>query len=336
MQKLRYSLVAATIAAGFGSISSATAADYQVTVTNITNGIYFTPVIAAAHDPSARMFELTTEASPQLQAIAEGGDISGMSALLDSIGASVDASAGLLAPGASVTLNLTDTAAGSVLSLTSMLLPTNDGFVGIDSVSLPSGSNPVTLFARSYDAGTEANDELVGSGAPGEAGFPAPPPVVASGTGTGGTGVNASVEGFVHIHRGVLGDLDSTGGVSDINAAVHHWQDPVARVVIQQIGDDNGDNGELDSPVSAVESLTGAVYSSTALEVFWDAAISEDARVVSYRVLRDGELVANSGAFSLFEEGLDAGTTYVYSVTAIDANGSEGPETTLELTTNAR
>lgn len=338
MHKLRYSLVAATIAASFGTVSAAFAADYQVTVTNITNGIYFTPVIAAAHDPSARMFELATEASPQLQAIAEGGDISGMSALLESIGASVGAGDGLLAPGASVTLNLTDAAAGSVLSLSSMLLPTNDGFVGIDSASLPTGGDSVTLFARSYDAGTEANDELVGSGAPGEAGFPAPPPVVASGTGTGGTGVNALVEGLVHIHRGVLGDLDPTGGVSDINAAVHHWQDPVARVVIQQIGGDTGggDTGGGDASVTAVDNLTGAVYSSSAVEVFWGPATSDDARVVSYRVLRDGEPVANSGAFSLFEEGLDAGTTYEYSVTAIDANGAEGPASTIELTTNAR
>ena len=50
--------------------------------------------------------------------------------------------------------------------------------------------------------------------------------------GSGGTGVNATSEGFVHIHRNVLGDADPTGGMSDIDSTVHRWLNPVVRVVV--------------------------------------------------------------------------------------------------------
>ena len=241
---------------------------------------------------------------------------------------------GLLAPGASITLMLNDVSAlNSVLSLSGMLLPTNDGFVGVDSAELPrAAGESITLFARAYDAGTEANDELVGGGAPGVPGFPAPPPVVATGTGTGGTGINTVAEGFVHVHPGVLGDLDVNGGVSDINAAVHRWQNPVARVVITQ---QDGENG-TSSGISAVGNVTGAVYSSTALELFWEPVISNQTSIVGYRVERDGTPLVTLDGLSFFEQGLSAGTAYTYTVSAIDENGTAGEVSEIELTTNAR
>jgi|GEM_PF-79262 len=334
MQKLRLSMIAISALATAGIANTASAADYDIAITNITRGIHFTPLIAAAHDPAARMFSLGTTASAEMQAIAEGGDIQGMSALLSSIGAQVSADDGLLAPGQSVTLSLSDAAPGSVLSLSAMLLPTNDGFVGIDSATLPTGSGvSTTLFARGYDAGSEANDELVGGGAPGVPGFPAPPPVVATGTGTGASGIDTTAEGFVHIHPGVLGDLDATGGVSDINAAVHRFQNPVARVVITRT--DAGGNTTTGDP-TAVNNLTGSVYSSSAVEIFWEPAVSESSTVAAYRVLRDGAPVATLDGLSFFDQGLSAGTDYVYSVSAVDASGVEGAAQTVSLSTNGQ
>jgi len=306
------------------------AAEYEVSVTNVTAGIHFTPLIVSSHPANVAMFNTATVASTQLQAIAEGGDVSAMAALLESVGASVATGTGLLAPGASETFTINSSDTNTVLSLTGMLLPTNDGFVGLNAVALPNGIGTSTHYtARGYDAGTEANDEVVGSGAPGEAGFPAPPPVVASGTGTGATGVPGQAEGFVTVHRGVIGDLDPNGGFSDINAAVHRWNNPVATITVKMVGGDIGSNGP-----TAVTDLTGQVYSSTAIEIFWQPAVSADSVIAGYEVQRDGEMVSTIDGLSFFEEGLSAGVEYTYGVRAIDVNGNAGDYQSVTLRTN--
>jgi phosphoketolase len=84
-----------------------------------------------------------------------------------------------------------------------------------------------------YDAGTEANNELLGAvdaGVPGNAGVPGAP---GGRAGTGGTGAaGADTNQRIHIHRGVLGDTNATGGVSDLDSRVHRWLNPVARIVV--------------------------------------------------------------------------------------------------------
>ena len=319
------------LAASLGMISTATAAEYEVTVTNLTSGIYFTPVIVAAHPSDVQMFAVTEQATPQLQAIAEGGDVSSMAELLEGIGASVATGGGLVAPGASETFTVSSDGGNGSLSLATMLLPTNDGFTGVNSINLGSINGSATFYARGYDAGTEGNDELVGTAAIGEPGFPAPPPVAAGGTGTGGTGFQLDPEGFIHVHRGVIGDMDPNGGVSDINSAVHRFLNPVARVNVQIVG--GGDGGQAAGGPSAVASLSAEAYSSTALEIFWGDADSSDSIVTSFEVTRDGAVVATNDGRSFFESGLDAGTTFIYQVTAIDAEGRRGPATSIEVST---
>jgi len=328
---LKRSTTQALVAAALCASGAAHAAEFEVTVTNITAGVFFTPIIASAHPSDVAMFELATEASPELQAIAEGGDVSSMAALLESVGASVSTSAGLLGPGQSETLTVSTSDANTRLSLSSMLLPTNDGFLGLNSIALPANAGVTEYhFSRGYDAGTEANDEIIGSGAPGEAGFPAPPPIVASGTGTGGIGVPATAEGFITVHRGVLGDLDPEGGYSDINAAVHTFNSPVARIAVRMIG-----GGNSDGAPSTVDNLFGISYSRSALEIFWEPAISADSVISTYEIRRDGESVASFDGLSFFEEGLDAGTEYRYTVRAVDANGNAGEYQEVLVTTNA-
>jgi len=327
---LKRSTTQALVAAALCASGAAHAAEFEVTVTNITAGVFFTPIIASAHPSDVAMFELATEASPELQAIAEGGDVSSMAALLESVGASVSTSAGLLGPGQSETLTVSTSDANTRLSLSSMLLPTNDGFLGLNSIALPANAGVTEYhFSRGYDAGTEANDEIIGSGAPGEAGFPAPPPIVASGTGTGGIGVPATAEGFITVHRGVLGDLDPEGGYSDINAAVHTFNSPVARIAVRMIGGDN-----VGAP-STVANLSGIAYSRSALEIFWEPATSADSVIATYEIRRDGESVASFDGLSFFEEGLDSGTEYRYTVRAVDANGNAGEYQQVLVTTNA-
>jgi hypothetical protein len=174
-------------------------------------------------------------ASANLQAMAEGGSIAGLAAdITAATGVNVEnPAAGLLAPGASTMADLGDPGeANTQLSIVGMLLPTNDGFVAMNAMTLPTAPGTYTFLLNAYDAGTEANDEIRGSGMPGQAGLPVPPPLENL-VGTGGTGIpNVTAEGFVHIHRGTLGDTNSTGGTSDINAASQRWLNPVARIVI--------------------------------------------------------------------------------------------------------
>ncbi len=215
---------------------TAVAADFSITITNATHGAYFTPLLVSAHSGSEQIFELGQAASTETQAMAEGGDISGLATQLggaddDTI---VDPAGGLLGPGESVTASLnTDSTGNAYLSIAAMILPTNDGFVGIDSLHLPqtAGTYVYPLFA--YDAGTEANDErVVGGtgGAPGVAGIPAAP---GGDNGDNGTGVTTTeTNTTVHVHRGVLGDTDANGGVSDLDSTIHRWLNPVAELVI--------------------------------------------------------------------------------------------------------
>lgn len=210
------------------------AAEYSVKIENLTHSTYFTPLLVSAHPATATLFTSGMPASTSLQAMAEGGDISGIEADLMAVGAKnvANPAAGLLMPGKYTMADLGDPGATNTqLSIAAMLLPTNDGFVTLNNLTLPTMPGTYTYLLNAYDAGTEANDEIRGSGASGMAGMPVPPPLETL-VGTGGTGISATAEGFVHIHRGVLGDHNITGGVSDINAASQRWLNPVARVTL--------------------------------------------------------------------------------------------------------
>ncbi len=218
------------------SLLTGTAYAQKVTVTvqNLTHGSHFTPLLIAAHDGSTHLFQAGSAASANLQAMAEGGDTAGLIADLNAAGAVHSSAAGLLAPGSSFTSTELDTGTGNnVLSIVGMVLPTNDGFVGVNSWKIPSAPGTYMMPGLAYDAGTEANDELLGlanAGASGNAGAPGAP----SGSGgTGGTGAaGIDTNQTIHVHRGVLGDTNATGGTSDFDSRVHRWLNPVARVII--------------------------------------------------------------------------------------------------------
>ena len=205
----------------------------EVSITNLTQGIYYTPFLVSAHSADMSLYTLGEAASPELQMMAEGGDISGLSMMLSNANADVmeNPAAGLLAPSMTTMAMLDTTEGNDRLSLVSMLLPTNDAFVGLNSWQIPTEAGTYTFTINAYDAGTEANDEMItGGGAPGVAGIPAAP---GGNGGSGGTGVTM-VEGnmTIHIHRGSLGDDNMTGGKSDLSNTVHRWLNPVARITV--------------------------------------------------------------------------------------------------------
>ncbi|GGB21313.1 spondin domain-containing protein [Agarivorans gilvus] len=208
------------------------AADLTVSVQNLTQGVYFTPVLAVAHDSETQLFTPGQAASLALQEMAEGGSLAGLIAQSEAVGANYAHTEGLTAPGAMGEISLTNTAGNSSLSLVAMILPSNDGFIGLDDWVIPEQPGTYTVYLNAYDAGTEANDEIRGGGAIGVPGMPVPPPLEAL-IGNGGTGVS-SVENnnTVHIHRGSIGDEDMEAGISDITSSKHRWLNPIAKVTI--------------------------------------------------------------------------------------------------------
>lgn len=187
---------------------------YEVTVTNITKGQSFTPLLVVSHDPEVSLFELGEAASSELATIAETGNITPLRDVLDAAPALVSdtsTNGGLLAPGESVTIEIS---AGNkdVLSFAGMLVPTNDTFVAINGVEVPNKSSVV--YANAYDAGSEANDELCDN---------IPGPYCGDMDDSGDPG-----EGYVYVGNGVH-------GIGDLDASEFDWNNPVARVEIRRV-----------------------------------------------------------------------------------------------------
>ena len=191
--------------------------EYQVTITNLTQAQFFTPILVASHDSGQPVFQPGQPASPELEAVAEGGDTGPLMTLLDGNEDVYDmaVSEGLLAPGASVTVTVEGKRDSRYLSLVSMLIPTNDAFVGVSGVKVPRKKNsPATLLVPAYDAGTEVNDESCAH---------IPGPVC------GGEGMSAAGgEGFVSVHAGIH-------GTGDLAAHTYDWRNPVAAVTIERM-----------------------------------------------------------------------------------------------------
>lgn len=231
---MKYKLSAAMLAASLAAAPAANAVDFDVRITNLSNAIYYTPFLAAAHPAGNNLFVTGQPASASLQAMAEGGDISGLVADVTALGATIveNPAGGLLEPAASVEFTMnTDGTSNDRLSIVSMLLPTNDAFAGLNAVEIPTEPGTYVFNVPAYDAGTEANDELLtGGGAPGASGMPADPGGLAGTGGTGAAGPDANTT--VHIHRGSLGDTDAAGGISDLDSRVHRWLNPVIRVTL--------------------------------------------------------------------------------------------------------
>lgn len=209
------------------------AQDIDIKITNLTQGLHFTPILIAAHTADNQLFSAGTTASSELQMMAEGGDISGLVTTAASISADVveNPASGLLAPSMMTMTNLMTDDTNNRLTITAMILPTNDGFVGVNSWPIPTEAGTYTFTMNAYDAGTEANDEIInGGGMSGVAGIPAAP---GGNAGTGGSGITMTESNnTVHIHRGNLGDTDLSGGVSDVDSRIHRWLNPVAKVTV--------------------------------------------------------------------------------------------------------
>lgn len=219
-----------------GGASDDDARGYRVTVTNLTDYQPFTPPAVAAHRSSVELFSVGDAANEAVQQIAENGNLDPLTELVDSTNAIRGAAVGDAPlvprddPGATgqpyfSELHLEADASAKYLSFVSMLVATNDGFTGLDTVALPTAVNESkTYFAASYDAGTEENTEMFAD--------MVPPAQSLTGTdrahadGTGASDPDLAEDGVITPHRGIAG----TGDVPE----TFDWDDPVAVVQVER------------------------------------------------------------------------------------------------------
>ncbi|MDT0261852.1 fibrinogen-like YCDxxxxGGGW domain-containing protein [Jatrophihabitans lederbergiae] len=76
---------------------------------------------------------------------------------------------------------------------------------------------------------------------------------------------------------------------------------------------------------SAPGALSSTGVTTTAATLSWSAA-TDDRAVAGYQVLRNATVVGQTTALSYTDTGLTAGTTYTYTVRAVDAAGNVGPD----------
>ncbi len=191
---------------------------FEVTVTNITKGEVFTPIMVASHRHGVKLFEIGEPADQDLEMLAEGGDTVPLSNSLLSSGLALDVvtAEGPLLPGHSVTLSVKTDNRNSHVSVASMLVPTNDAFIAVNGIHGPRGNKSKTVYSPAYDAGTEENDELCDN-------IPGPPFACT------GEGFNAeSGEGYVYIHPGIQGN-------GDLESSAYDWNNPVAKITIKRV-----------------------------------------------------------------------------------------------------
>lgn len=221
--KLKQSMLVLVMISFFSLSSNANQNDnkhankhFKVTVTNITKGISFTPLLAATHNRNAHFFTVGEAASDEVSRIAEGGDISALKAVLDESKNvfSTTHSEGLLAPGESVELTIDGHRRYRNISIAAMLLPTNDAMVALLGKKLPKKGKMV-YFLKAYDGGTETNDENCNN-IPGPhcGGVPFSP--------------EDTGEGYVYPSPAIHGE-------TDLSRQRYNWDGAVAKVVIEVV-----------------------------------------------------------------------------------------------------
>ncbi len=224
-------LSATILVLGVGSLH-AQPADYRVTIQNLTQGQPLSPAVGATHSDEISMFVIGELASLELEAIAEDGNQGLMfnrfqGLLGDTVTSVFGQPPGMppLAPNGNALTRPVMAMPDDVFSLATMLICTNDGFTGLDRVTLPMEGAKVFLL-NGYDAGTEKNTEkskdiVVPCGILG------PVPMI------GGKNKNKGPDTKPHIP---IGAHPVITGKKDLTDA-HRWVGPIAKVTITKVDD---------------------------------------------------------------------------------------------------
>ncbi|HZA41494.1 MAG TPA: spondin domain-containing protein [Actinomycetota bacterium] len=216
---------------------SARPSSFRVTITNLAEGQPLTPPVVALHNANVDIFTVGEAASFEVKEIAENGNNAPLLGVLGSLNAVADFAEGttgpLVPPGTpgdamfdqSVEFELAPEPGSRFLSVVSMLICTNDGFSGVDSIHVPKAvGETVTHLANAYEAGTEANTEDLRDMVP-----PCQDLMgVTGGPGTGQSDPALAQNSVIQHHSGITGRRD-------LIPEVHGWTDPVMRIEIEAL-----------------------------------------------------------------------------------------------------
>ena len=207
---------------------------YTVTITNSTDGQPLTPALVTTHKGSDGLFSVGSSASFELKEIAENGNLDPMIGSVTADGDFDDlvvqtGNTGVppVMPGETVTFEISAGPPFNFVSWASMLICTNDGFTGVDTLKLPSDvGESVSVTTQGYDAGTETNTEAFVDIVP-----PCGPLTGqdSMGQGTDISDPALSEGGVIHHHGGIL-------GVGDLDPTINDWDNPVASITVERTG----------------------------------------------------------------------------------------------------
>jgi len=240
---------------------------YRVTVANLTPGQPFTPPAVAAHRSDVEVFSVGEPANEAVQQLAENGNLEPLLGLIEETEAIRDAAVGDAPlvpeedPGDTgnpyyTTLELSADASATHLTFLSMLVATNDGIVGLDTVPLPEEVNASrTYYANGYDVGTEENTEQFADLVP-----PAKTLVVGGEPGgTTETDPDLAEDGVIRPHPGIE-------GTGDLDPAIYDWREPAALVQVERIDGGPGTETPTESPTGPETATEPAPETETGTE----------------------------------------------------------------------
>ncbi len=218
-------------------------ATYEVTIENLATGQPVSPPVAATHANTLHLFAEGQIASDALAAIAQDGNPMPMVEMLRTMESGVTAVVNVGHPltpaneaaivggnriSDSATFTITG-APGDHLSIVTMLICTNDGFTGIDAVTLPA-TGTMVFEADGYDAGREENTEVSADLVDPCTGLG---PLMLMGDPNGNANAEVTTEpmAVIQLHNGIAGN-------ADLSTEAHGWENPVLRITVTHLADE--------------------------------------------------------------------------------------------------
>jgi hypothetical protein len=243
----RFPAVLSLLAAGAIALVFAAPAmgrSYDVTITDLTGdpstggGQPLTPPVIATHTGKNAIFTVGQPASVGVREIAENGNLDPLLAQLEAdpfnqisdfehgdvpLVPAGNPGSGMF--GDQVTLSIDGSNNARRLSWVSMLICTNDGFTGVNSLRLPGAvGETTTKTTAGYDAHTEDNTEDFVDIVPPCQGLIGP---MTAEMGTTLSNPALAEGGVISHHEGIF-DLDN------LDSTIHGWTDPVARIEVER------------------------------------------------------------------------------------------------------